>query len=55
MCAKSHSMAASASAPPVARSAFWQRMVGKPMASSCAIAASSNWGAVGVAGAGALR
>ena len=44
MCENSHSTAASASLLPVARSAFWQRIVGNPIPSSWAFAASLNWG-----------
>ena len=44
MCENSHSIAASASLLPVARSAFWQRNVGNPIPSSWAMAASLNWG-----------
>ena len=49
MCANSHSIAASGSLFPVASSAFWQRTVGKPIASNCAMAASLNWGNPGAA------
>lgn len=44
MCSKSHCMAVSASELPVARSAFWHRIVGKPIASSWAIASALNSG-----------
>ena len=47
MCAKSHSMAASASALPVARSAFLQRISGKPMAVSCKSSNSLSGGSDG--------
>lgn len=49
MCSNNQFMAASASLLPVARSAFWQRTVGKPIPSSCAMAASLNAGAEGAA------
>ena len=49
MCWNSHSIAAFASLLPVARSAFWHRTVGKPMASSCAIASALNSGKAGAA------
>jgi hypothetical protein len=49
MCENNHSIAASASLLPVARSAFWQRIVGNPIPSSWPIAASLNWGKVAAA------
>lgn len=53
MCANSHSMAASPSELPVASSAFWQRISGKPMPSSMPRAASLNAGSPGAAAASA--
>ena len=47
MCVNSHSMATVGSAFPVASSAFWQRIFGKPIPSSCAIDSALNSGNAG--------
>lgn len=44
MCWNSQFIAASGSLFPVARRAFWHRIAGNPMASSCDIAAALNSG-----------